>query len=137
MDKEIEKVKQLTNRISMNIFGTEFKILVERDNKRPVDGRIFIQVVFNAPCESSGVVTDWHGRKWQLSDAMTADEIIKTAYSAFKSAVEHEAMEAFKVDGVKLFNPHINFEELLKVSHKEVRRAEHKEEIEKLKNPTE
>jgi hypothetical protein len=53
---------------------------------------------------------------------MPADEIMKTAYGAFKMAVEHEAMEAFKVDGIILFNPHINFEELLKVSHKEIKR---------------
>lgn len=42
-------------------------------------------------------------------------EKVKTAYSAFKTVVEHEAMEAFKVDGIKLFNPHVDFEELLKI----------------------
>lgn len=124
MDLAIEKVKAVTGRISMNIFNTEFRIRVERDNKRPIDGRIFIQVVFDAPCEKTGEVQEWHGRKWELSDAMTTDEIVKTAYSAFKAAVEHEALEAFKVDGIKLFNPHVDFEELLKISHKEVRREE-------------
>jgi hypothetical protein len=54
---------------------------------------------------------------------MTDDEIIKTSYGAFKAAVEHEVMEGFKVDGIILFNPHVNFEELLKISHKEIKRS--------------
>jgi hypothetical protein len=31
-------------------------------------------------------------------------------------------MEGFKVDNIILFNPHINFEELLKISDKEITR---------------
>lgn len=116
MDAQVEKVKEITKRISINFFGSEFKIRVERDNVRPEDGRIFLQVVFNFPTQ------ELHGRKWYLSEFMPDDEIMKTAYGAFKMAVEHEAMEAFKVDGIILFNPHVDFEELLKVSHKEIKR---------------
>lgn len=54
---------------------------------------------------------------------MTNDEIIKTAYCAAEAAVKHEIMEGFKVDGVILFNPHVDFEELLKISHLEVKRT--------------
>ena len=53
---------------------------------------------------------------------MTDDEVVKTAYAAFKAAVEHEVMEGFKVDGQVLFNPHTPYEELLKVSNIEVKR---------------
>jgi hypothetical protein len=122
MDTQVEKVKEITKRISINFFGSEFKIRVERDNVRPEDGRIFLQAVFNAPCTKQDSTQEWHGRKWYLSEFMPDDEIMKTAYAAFKMAVEHEAMESFKVDGIILFNPHVNFEELLKVSHKEVKR---------------
>jgi hypothetical protein len=117
----VQKTEKLTNRITMNLLGTEFKIRVEGDNAYE-SGRIFIQIIFNAPCTKSGEIEEWHGRKWYLSEHMTDDEVVKTAYSAFKACVEHEVMECFKVDGVILFNPHINFEELLKISHNEVRR---------------
>ena len=117
---EVKEVIEITKRISVNFMGTEFSIRVERDNKRPEDGRIFLQACFNAPCSKSGEIQEWHGRKWYLSDHMTIDEIVKTSYGAFKMAVEHEMMESFKVDGIILFNPHINFEELLKVSSKEI-----------------
>ena len=122
MDKDLEKVIEITKRITISLFNTEFKIRVERDNIRPDDGRIFLQVVFSSPCTKDGDIQEWHGRKWYLSEFMLTDEIVKTAYGAFKMAVEHEVMESFKVDGIILFNPHINFEELLKVSHKEVKR---------------
>lgn len=53
---------------------------------------------------------------------MTDDEIIKTAYLAFKIAVEHEIMEGFRVDGKILFNPHASYDALLKASDVEVSR---------------
>lgn len=108
----------------MECFGTRFSIRVEHDNEFSVNnkGRVFLQVTYNAPCGKSGQVQEWHGRKWYLSKHMTDDEVIKTAYVAFESAVKHEIMEGFKVDGIVLFNPHINFEELLSISHREVKR---------------
>lgn len=124
MDSKIAEIKKLTSRITMNVLGTELSIRIERDNVRPKDGRIFLQIIFDTACTKNKEQKEWHGRKWYLSDAMTNDEIIKTAYSALKAAVEHEAMEGFKVDGVILFNPHLDFEELLTISNKEVRRAD-------------
>lgn len=118
----LEKVKQLTSRITMNLLGIEFRVRVERDNLDPENGRIFLQIVFDSPCTKTNEVQEWHGRKWYLSEHMPSDEVIKTAYAAFKMCVEHEVMKSFKVDGIILFNPHVNFEELLKVSHREVTR---------------
>lgn len=120
--KKVSDILPLLNRIKMSVFDKEFKIRCEVDNKLVDSGRIFIQVVYSAKCNKSGEEQIWHGRKWYLSEYMTDDEIVKTAFIAFKSSVEHEVMEGFKVDGIVLFNPHINFEELLKVSHKEIKR---------------
>lgn len=121
----VEKVNSIVGRISMNLLGIEFKTRVERDNLHPDNGRVFIQIIFNAPCTKDGEVKEWHGRKWYLSEHMTDDEIVKTTYSAFKACVEHEVMESFKVDGIILFNPHLDFEQLLAISHNEVRRKDH------------
>ena len=120
--KTLEEILKLVQRIKMDFFGIEFNIRVETDNKNTSGGRIFIQIIYNAPCTKSKEVQEWHGRKWYLSEYMTQDEVIKTCYAAFKAAVEHEVMEGFKVDNITLFNPHINFEELLSISHKEIKR---------------
>lgn len=117
-----ERVLKLVNRISLSLFGKDFLILVEHD-KEFENGRIYIQMSYDAPDTITGLTESWKGRKWYLTKYMTDDEIIKTAYTAFEACVKHEIMENFKVDGIILFNPHINFEELLKISHKEVRRA--------------
>ena len=113
-------VETIIERISMNLFGQTFNVRAEKDNKG--GDRIFVQITYESPCNKTGEVKEWHGRKWYLSEHMTEDEIIKTCFAAFKATVEHETMEAFKVDDIILFNPHINYEELLKISNKEIKR---------------
>lgn len=115
----ITKVKNLLSRITMNCLGNTMNVRVERDGQQ---GRVFIQVTYMAPCTKTGTLQEFRGRKWYLSQYMTSDEIVKTAYCAFKMCVEHEIMEGFKVDNIIVFNPHVDFEELLKISHKEVKR---------------
>lgn len=108
-------------KLKANLFGKDFSFRVEYDNTNGT--RIFIQVIYMDKCRTTGEQQEWHGRKWYLSDHMTTDEVIKTCYAAFKAAVEHEVMEGFTVDGTVLFNPHVSYEELLKISNKEVRRS--------------
>lgn len=122
MDNQLIKVRHIADRCRMNLLGQSFVLRVARDQKQPKDGRIFMQIAYSAPCTKTGSEEIWFGRKWYLSDHMTTDEVIKTAYVAFESAVKHEIMEGFKVDGKILFNPHVSFEALLAVSHQEVSR---------------
>jgi hypothetical protein len=53
---------------------------------------------------------------------MSDDEIVKTCFTALEQAIKHEVMEGFKVDGIVLFNPHVNYTELLKISNREITR---------------
>lgn len=119
--KSLKEIRELLSRIKLQCLGKEFTVRCEVDNKFDA-GRIFLQVCYNANCNKTGEEQEWHGRKFYLSDYMTDDEIVKTTYVAFESVVKHEIMEGFTVDGIVLFNPHINFEELLKISHKEITR---------------
>jgi hypothetical protein len=122
-DKEMTKrVKTLLARVSLSCLGNPFHIIIETDK---VNGqRVYLQIMYSAPCNKGGYTEEWKGRKWYLSEFMTDDEIIKTCYAAFQATINHEVMEGFKVDGIILFNPHTNFEELLKISEKEVKRPE-------------
>lgn len=114
----LDRVKQLVNRITLSCLGKEFKVLTNYDCKG--GDRVFIQIVYSCECTKGGNEETWKGRKYYLSEHMTDDEIIKTVYTAFEQCIKHEVMEGFKIDNKVLFNPHINFEELLKISHKEV-----------------
>ncbi len=118
----LERINEILSRISMKCIGIQFDVHAGFDKK--YGERIYLQVCYTSPCTKTGEMLEWKGRKYYLSEYMTDDEVIKTAYVAFEQAVKHEVMEGFKVDDIILFNPHINFEELLKVSHKEVKRED-------------
>lgn len=117
----IEKILKIADRITMSVFGTTFTLIVSHDQVHN-NGRIYLQALYSAPCTKTGEIQPWKGRKWYLSEYMTDDEIVKTAYCTFEAAVKHEVMEGFKVDEKILFNPHVGFEELLKISDLETKR---------------
>ncbi len=117
----INRAKKVTSRISFSCLEKEFKLLVENDKKG--GERVYLQVSYDSICTKTGKKDNWKGRKWYLSEHMTDDEVVKTAYVAFEAAVKHEIMEGFKVDGKILFNPHVDFEKLLSVSGNEVFRS--------------
>lgn len=124
--RTVSEVNDITNRISMSLLGNNtFALRVDEDvlYKDPNGrGRIFIQASYEAPCTKSGQPERWKGRKFYLSDYMLEQEIIFTAYLAFKQAIEHETMEGFKIDGIILVNPHVNYNRLLEISQDEVKR---------------
>lgn len=126
----LDRTKKLLSRVKCSILGKTFHLIVAYDKSYMLigsgnakAGRVYIQLSYKAPCTKGQAKDEWKGRKWYLSQYMTDDEIIKTVYSAFEACVKHEIMEGFTVDGKVLFNPHINFEELLKISHKEITRS--------------
>ena len=118
-----EDIEKVTNRIECNVMNNVFILMVRNDQKEG-NHRFYIQLRYYANDTKDRRHKLWYGRKWYLSDHMTDDEIVKTAYAAFEAAVKHEIMEGFTVDGITLFNPHVNFEEILKVSNKEVFRTD-------------
>jgi hypothetical protein len=127
----ITDVEKLISKISCNCLGIDFKIKVSYDDKYTLHdqlsctshGRIYLQLVYISPCANTGVEGVWKTDKKYLSNHMTSDEVVKKVYVLFEQGVKHEIMEGFKVNNITLFNPHINYEELLKVSHKEVNRS--------------
>lgn len=121
-DVKLLMVRNIAQPITMDCLGISFGLRIERDVIDDRAGRIFLQVIYHAPCTKTGIVQEWRGRKWYLSGYMTADEIVKTAYAAFEATVKHEIMEGFKFDGQILFNPHVSFRALLSVSDMEVSR---------------
>lgn len=124
----LQKVRELLSHVSLSIFGQNLFIRADEDKKHedPKNGkRVFIQVFYHAPCTKNNSIEEWKGGKYYLSEYMTEDEIIKKAWVAFEAAVKHELMEGFKFDNIVVFNPHVNFRELLKISHLEVTRSDY------------
>lgn len=48
------------------------------------------------------------GRKWYISEYATDSEVVQTALLAALQFEEHEAREAFRFDGERIYGPHID-----------------------------
>ena len=124
MNEDKKRVEALLTQISIGMLGTKFLFILGEDHLYKVDGvgRVFLQISYFAKCNKTDELQNWKGRKWYLSEFMTDDEIVKTAYTAYEMAIRHEMMETFKFNGIPLFNPHTSYKDILTVSRKEVTR---------------
>lgn len=121
--KSIDRVEALLSRITLGLLGNNtFRFIVEKDKLG--GDRIYLQVEYSSPCTKDNESKTWKGRKWYLSEYMLDNEIIFTAYTAYKMCIEHEIMETFKIDGIILINPHVDYRDLLTISNNEVARTQ-------------
>jgi hypothetical protein len=82
-----------------------------RDEGKTGD-RMYLQVEATTPCNVSGDVHTWKGRKWFISKHATKSEIVLTAFKALLTAQEHEAREKFLYRGRPILDPHYDVDAL-------------------------
>ncbi len=121
-DHKLTYVKSILSSISCQVFDKNLILNCSRDIKND-QARLFIQVTYVGIDNERRTFKPrtFKSRKWYLSDHMTEDEIVKTAYLAYEICVRHEVLEGFRINGKPLFNPHADYRELLKID-KEVKR---------------
>lgn len=75
-----------------------------------LEGRGYFIYVYaeNDPCHDTGKPISWKGRKWYVSKHATGSELVLTAFKAFLTALEHEAREDFKFQGIRVLDPHVS-----------------------------
>lgn len=66
----------------------------------------YIQVRWTGPDTDTEQEMNLRGRKWYVSYHSIPDEIVKTCWMAVETALKHEAMEEFKLNGEAPFHPH-------------------------------
>ena len=110
--KTIQQIRDIV--ASCRYLDWEILVRFEGKEKRP-----YIQVKGSGPCPITKQHEEWTGRKWFLSKWMCQNEIIRTAYKAIEAAVLHEMNEQFTYKGVRIFDPHINFDKIVEMSQDE------------------
>lgn len=105
--RTLESIKELVNHIKFK----DWTFRVEDKNGCP-----FLQVIFMDKCSVSGKEEPQHCRKWTLSYHMVDCEVIRTAFKAVQTAMEHEVQEQFTYKGARIFNPHLNLDSLVDVA---------------------
>ena len=82
----------------------------------------YIQVLFYDSDRITGEKELQRCRKWILSYHMVDSEVVRTAFKAIEAAMLHEVQEEFKYKGVRIYNPHLDLDELVdSIKKKEVK----------------
>ena len=68
----------------------------------------FLQVLHLRPDSTTGKVVVGKGGKAYISQWATDSEVFQTIFGLYKAYEEHEVREFFKVDGKRVFGPHID-----------------------------
>ncbi len=81
----------------------------------------YLQVLFYDNDRITGGPELQRCRKWILSYHMVDSEVVRTAFKAIEAAMLHEVQEEFKYRGVRVYNPHLDLDELVdSIKSKEV-----------------
>lgn len=75
-------------------------------------GGHLIRATFQRPDRDSGNVARGAGRWWHIPADASESAIAKAAYAAARMVLEHEVMEAFHFDHVRIFDPHHDVDDL-------------------------
>ncbi len=76
----------------------------------------YIYVEYDEPDVDTNVNETQHGRKWQLENEWTAQQIIQTCLKALLTSLEHRAREHFTYKGRAIFQPHMTLEALMSIA---------------------
>lgn len=75
-----------------------------------------IRCSFQRPDTATGAIGRGFGRWWFVEADASESAIIKTAWLAMRQIVDHEMYEAFRVDGVRVFDPHVDVDDLVEIN---------------------
>jgi len=79
---------------------------------RPAAEGWHLRTTFRRPDRDSGVIGIGDGRWWHVPEDASPSGLVKTAFSAAKMILEHELMESFRFEGVRIFDPHHDLDDL-------------------------
>lgn len=78
-------------------------------------GGVFLQGLYYDRDIYTGRRELQHTRKWLLSPSMTDSEIVQTAFKCAITSAEHRTREAFTYKGARIFGPHFDVDDLVKL----------------------
>lgn len=75
-----------------------------------------LRTSFQRPDTDTGRPGRGWGRWWHMPPRPSRSAVVKTAWLACRQIVEHELMEAFQLDGVRVFDPHASVDDLVETN---------------------
>lgn len=103
-----EKIQSILNRITFKFFEHDFEFRVFSKG----DGFLIQVRTVMRDCITNKMGYQ-HGGKHYISQHAIDSEVVFKGLKACKDFVDHELHEAFRVDDVQLFDPHLDIDSLL------------------------
>ena len=76
---------------------------------------VCLQAHYDEPDTYTGEPATQWTRKWLLSPYMTDSEIVQTAFKLCLTSMEHRTRESFKYQGRRIFGPHFDVNDLVRL----------------------
>ena len=114
-DEFFARLDQISDNIQL---GMNCTLEYWQDNESDVGGRFYLQISCQRPDTVTGVMGTGYSGKTYLSPHMSDSEIVQAAFGLFKGYWEHEAREAFKWRGRRVFGPHMDVNAVWEVANK-------------------
>jgi hypothetical protein len=81
-----------------------------------MDFGFYIQLTYHEPDIHAGILEIQSGRKWYISSHATKSEVVQTVLKAALTSAEHMVREHFTYQNVRIFGPHFDVDDLLKLA---------------------
>lgn len=78
-------------------------------------GGVYLKAIYEDADIYTGNLEDQHTRRWLLTPQMTDSEIVQTAFKCCLTSYEHRCREAFMYRGARIFSPHFDVEDLVRI----------------------
>lgn len=88
----------------------------EQPPDHPEDGRMYyLQASYPEADSYTGVMSTQWTRKWHIASDATDSQVIQTAFKMCLTSTEHRCREGFKYKDVRVYGPHYDVEDLVKL----------------------
>lgn len=105
----VERANSLLSNVKFHL-GEDYRFDVREGH-----GGVFLQGIYCDADIYTGYREIQHTRKWLLSPSMTDSEIVQTAFKCAITSAEHRAREGFRYRGARIFGPHFDCEDLVRL----------------------
>lgn len=113
MDKALQTLESLEE-IAAEVICGKMNFVVREHGNAP-----YLQIFFDAPDADTGEIEEQACRKWVLQFTMSNTEVVRTAFKAAEAAVIHELQEQFRYRGARVYDPHLDVEQLVEFLDRE------------------
>lgn len=111
-----EVIKRITFAPSNLDMGWEWQVKkaeIKEEDGTLLESGFAIRCSFKRPDTNTGIIDTGFGRWYLMSEDVSVDGVVKTAWMCAEQIIKHELMEAYLFDNKRIFDPHKSLKDLM------------------------